>query len=237
MAPKVAIVFYSLYGHIQQLAEAEKEGLKKAGIEADLFQVPETLPKEVLTKMHAPPKSNIPTIDPATLATYDAFLFGIPTRYGNFPAQWKAFWDATGSQWQTGGEHRARVALHARPPRHHLRAAGLRPLVRPAGQHHRGARRLAVGRRILCCRRRIPSTIPPRARARDHPRRGIRPRHRQGELCVTRWLCDNDDDDDSKREGSAKARKGRNDERWSSEPEPADQWENGGRASRGRGEG
>ncbi|KAG4027324.1 hypothetical protein MFRU_031g00720 [Monilinia fructicola] len=103
MAPKVAIVFYSLYGHIQQLAEAEKEGLKKAGIEADLFQVPETLPQEVLTKMHAPPKSNIPTIDPATLATYDAFLFGIPTRYGNFPAQWKAFWDATGSQWQTGG--------------------------------------------------------------------------------------------------------------------------------------
>lgn len=30
-------------------------------------------------------------------------MLGIPTRYGNFPAQWKAFWDATGSQWQTGG--------------------------------------------------------------------------------------------------------------------------------------
>ncbi|KAJ8059361.1 hypothetical protein OCU04_012314 [Sclerotinia nivalis] len=103
MAPKVAIVFYSMYGHIQKLAEAEKEGLKKAGIEADLFQVPETLPQEVLTKMHAPAKSDIPIIDPATLAKYDAFLFGIPTRFGNFPAQWKAFWDATGSQWQTGG--------------------------------------------------------------------------------------------------------------------------------------
>ncbi|EDO00415.1 hypothetical protein SS1G_14285 [Sclerotinia sclerotiorum 1980 UF-70] len=103
MAPKVAIVFYSMYGHIQKLAEAEKEGLKKAGIEADLFQVPETLPQEVLTKMHAPAKPNIPIIDPATLASYDAFLFGIPTRYGNFPAQWKAFWDATGGQWQTGG--------------------------------------------------------------------------------------------------------------------------------------
>jgi NAD(P)H dehydrogenase (quinone) len=38
-------------GHIQKLAEAEKEGLKKAGIEADLFQVPETLPQEVLTKV------------------------------------------------------------------------------------------------------------------------------------------------------------------------------------------
>ena len=53
--------------------------------------------------MHAPPKSNYPTIDPATLETYDAFLLGIPTRYGSFPAQWKAFWDATGKQWATGG--------------------------------------------------------------------------------------------------------------------------------------
>lgn len=27
-----------MYGHIQKLAEAEKEGLKKVGIEADLYQ-------------------------------------------------------------------------------------------------------------------------------------------------------------------------------------------------------
>lgn len=54
--------------------------------------------------MHAPPKpTDIPVMDAATLATYDAFLFGIPTRYGNFPAQWKAFWDTTSGQWATGG--------------------------------------------------------------------------------------------------------------------------------------
>jgi NAD(P)H dehydrogenase (quinone) len=53
--------------------------------------------------MHAPPKSDIPTITPDIMKTYDAFLLGIPTRYGNFPAQWKAFWDATGGLWQTGG--------------------------------------------------------------------------------------------------------------------------------------
>ena len=68
-----------------------------------LYRVPETLPAEVLEKMHAPPKNEIPVIDAATLATYDAFLIGIPTRYGNFPAQWKAFWDSTGQIWQTGG--------------------------------------------------------------------------------------------------------------------------------------
>lgn len=54
--------------------------------------------------MYAPPKDeSVPVIDADTLEKYDAFLFGIPTRYGNFPAQWKAFWDTTGKQWQTGG--------------------------------------------------------------------------------------------------------------------------------------
>jgi len=53
--------------------------------------------------MYAPAKSaSIPIIDAKTLENYDAFLFGIPTRYGNFPAQWKAFWDTTGGQWASG---------------------------------------------------------------------------------------------------------------------------------------
>lgn len=68
------------------------------------LRVPETLPEEVLQKMHAPPKDpNIQTLeDPSVLESYDAFLIGIPTRYGNFPAQFKAFWDRTGGQWQRG---------------------------------------------------------------------------------------------------------------------------------------
>jgi len=105
MAPKVAIVFYSMYGHIQKLAEAEKKGIEKAGGTVDLFQIPETLSEEVLAKMYAPPKNAaIPTLeDPTTLEQYDAFLLGIPTRYGNFPAQWKTFWDKTGKQWASGG--------------------------------------------------------------------------------------------------------------------------------------
>jgi len=103
MAPKIAIVFYSMYGHIKKLAEAEKAGIEAAGGTADLFQVAETLPEEVLTAMHAPAKdASIPIATPSTLEGYDGFLFGIPTRYGNFPAQWKAFWDHSGKQWQAG---------------------------------------------------------------------------------------------------------------------------------------
>lgn len=105
MAPKIAIVYYSMYGHIRQLAEAEKAGIEKAGGTADLYQIPETLSDEVLGKMYAPPKpTDIPVIeDPTVLEQYDGVLMGIPTRYGNFPAQWKTFWDKTGKQWSSGG--------------------------------------------------------------------------------------------------------------------------------------
>ncbi|KAI1821122.1 quinone oxidoreductase [Xylaria intraflava] len=105
MAPKIAIVYYSMYGHIAKLAEAEKAGIEKAGGSVDMFQIPETLSPEVLAKMYAPGQStSVPLLkDPATLEQYDAFLLGIPTRFGNFPAQWKVFWDQTGKQWATGG--------------------------------------------------------------------------------------------------------------------------------------
>lgn len=95
---------YSTWGHVKTLAEAEAKGIKEAGGSCDIYQVPETLPDDVLAKMHAPPKDgNIPVLDdPKTLEQYDGFLLGIPTRYGNMPAQWKTFWDKTGGQWQTG---------------------------------------------------------------------------------------------------------------------------------------
>ncbi|KAF2968101.1 hypothetical protein GQX73_g5494 [Xylaria multiplex] len=107
MAPKIAIVYYSMYGHIAKLAEAEKAGIEKAGGTVDVYQIPETLSSEVLAKMHAPGQSaDIPLLnDPSVLEGYDAFLFGIPTRYGTFPAQWKTFWDKTGKQWASGGFH------------------------------------------------------------------------------------------------------------------------------------
>ena len=63
------------------------------------------MPQEILTKMHAPPKSTEHPVlsDPHTLTQYDGFLLGIPTRYGNFPGQWKAFWDSTVGIWKESG--------------------------------------------------------------------------------------------------------------------------------------
>ncbi len=69
-------------------------------------RIAETLPEEVLGKMHAPgPNKEVPVITADVLKTYDAFLFGIPTRYGNYPAQWKAFIDQLGQLWAGGALH------------------------------------------------------------------------------------------------------------------------------------
>lgn len=99
MAPKIAIVYYSLYGHIRSLALSANKGIQNAGGKADIFQVAETLPPKILEIVKAPPKSEDPIIKPETLLEYDAFLFGIPTRYGNQPSQWRSFWDSTGGLW------------------------------------------------------------------------------------------------------------------------------------------
>uniref|UniRef100_A0A060SWE4 ARAD1A01144p n=1 Tax=Blastobotrys adeninivorans TaxID=409370 RepID=A0A060SWE4_BLAAD len=100
--PKIAIIYYSMYGHIRTLALDIKKGIEGAGGQVDLYQVDETLGDDVLEKMHAGPKSDDPIVTPDDLAKYDAFLFGIPTRFGNFPTQWKAFWDQTGALWASG---------------------------------------------------------------------------------------------------------------------------------------
>uniref|UniRef100_A0A7S3QL93 NAD(P)H dehydrogenase (quinone) n=1 Tax=Dunaliella tertiolecta TaxID=3047 RepID=A0A7S3QL93_DUNTE len=103
MTAKVFIVYYSTYGHVRQLAVAMKQGIDSVeGVEGVLYQCPETLPKEVLEKMHAPPKPSDPVINIEDLPKADGFAFGTPTRFGGPSAQMKAMWDATGSHWSSG---------------------------------------------------------------------------------------------------------------------------------------
>ena len=66
------------------------------------MKVPETLSEAVLAKMGAPQKSKeVPLITAKELIDGDAFLFGIPTRFGLMCSQMKSFFDSTGSLWQT----------------------------------------------------------------------------------------------------------------------------------------
>ena len=85
------------------MAQAVAKGVNSVeGCEAILLQVEETLSPEILAKMHAPAKPDIPTVKISDLPSYDGFLFGTPTRFGMMAAQMKAFWDATGGHWQSG---------------------------------------------------------------------------------------------------------------------------------------
>lgn len=99
----VFVIYYSLYGHVAKLARQVCQGLERAGVNARLFQVAETLPREVLDKMHAPPKdANVPVITPALMKEADGFLFGMSSRFGMMPAQMKAFFDSCGQLWMSG---------------------------------------------------------------------------------------------------------------------------------------
>ena len=104
---KLFIVFYSMYGHIYQMAQAVAEGAKDIeGVQVELRRVPETLPEEVLQKMGAVEAqkafAHIPVATVDELADADAIIFGAPTRFGNAVAQMRQFLDATGGFWAKG---------------------------------------------------------------------------------------------------------------------------------------
>jgi NAD(P)H dehydrogenase (quinone) len=108
MATKVQVIFYSTYGHVYRLAEAVAAGAREvAGTEVEVFQVAETLSEEILQKMGAVEArkafAHVPIADPRKLAEADGIILGSPTRFGSATAQMRAFLDATGSLWGSGG--------------------------------------------------------------------------------------------------------------------------------------
>ena len=103
----VHIVFYSMFGHIYQMAEAVAEGAHEVGeTQVGLFQVEETLPDEILVETGAGEAreqfAHIPIATVDHLEEADAIIFGTPTRFGNMCAQMRAFLDKTGPLWAAG---------------------------------------------------------------------------------------------------------------------------------------
>ncbi len=103
----VLIVYYSMYGHIQRMADAVKEGAGAVkGAEVKICRVQETLPEEVLVKMGAmdayKEQASVPVCNVEDLASADAIIFGTPTRFGNMCGQMRQFLDSTGGLWSSG---------------------------------------------------------------------------------------------------------------------------------------
>lgn len=104
---KIAIIQYSMYGHIYKMAEAVAAGVREVpGCEATIRRVPETLPDDVLAKMGAleaqKGMAHLPVATVEDLAEADAVIFGTPTRFGNMCGQMRQFLDATGGLWMKG---------------------------------------------------------------------------------------------------------------------------------------
>jgi NAD(P)H dehydrogenase (quinone) len=100
---KVLVLYYSSYGHIEQMAIAVAEGARSAGAEVDIRRVPETAPPAVIEAAHFKTDSAHPLIEgPEALTSYDAIVIGAPTRFGRMPSQMASFLDTTGGLWMRG---------------------------------------------------------------------------------------------------------------------------------------
>jgi NAD(P)H dehydrogenase (quinone) len=99
---KVLVLYYSTWGHIEQMANAVAEGAREAGAEAVVKRVPELVPESVAQAAHYKLNQDAPIATVDELPEYDAIIIGTPTRYGNMTAQMKNFLDQTGALWATG---------------------------------------------------------------------------------------------------------------------------------------
>lgn len=100
--PKVLVLYYSSYGHIETLANAVADGARDAGAEVNVKRVSELVPEKVAKDSGFKLDQAAPMADPKELPDYDAIVVGTPTRFGNMSSQMRNFWDQTGAHWMNG---------------------------------------------------------------------------------------------------------------------------------------
>ena len=102
--PKLLVLYYSMYGHVETMTQAVAEGARAVdGVEVTIKRVPELLSDDKLKQVGGKANQVAPVADPKELADYDAIIFGTPTRFGNMAAQMRNFLDQTGGLWVKGG--------------------------------------------------------------------------------------------------------------------------------------
>jgi NAD(P)H dehydrogenase (quinone) len=100
--PKVLVLYYSAYGHIETMAEAVAEGARAAGATVDIKRVPETAPEEVAKAAFFKLDQKAPVAKIDELANYDAIVIGTGTRFGRISSQMASFLDQAGGLWMRG---------------------------------------------------------------------------------------------------------------------------------------
>jgi NAD(P)H dehydrogenase (quinone) len=98
-APRVLVLYYSSYGHIERMAEAGAEGAREAGAEVAVKRVLELVPPDVARRAGYRLEQEAPIATVPELARYEAIIIGTPTRFGIMAAQMKNFLDQAGGLW------------------------------------------------------------------------------------------------------------------------------------------
>ncbi len=99
---KVLVLYYSAYGHVEQMAEAVAEGAREAGAQVDIRRVPELVPEDVARKSGFKLDQAAPVAKVEELAGYDAIIVGTGTRFGRMSSQMASFLDQCGGLWASG---------------------------------------------------------------------------------------------------------------------------------------
>lgn len=99
---KVLVLYYSSYGHIEQMAEAMASGARDAGATVDIKRVPETVPEDIAKGAYFKLDQAAPVATIAELENYDAIIIGTGTRFGRMSSQMAAFLDQAGGLWARG---------------------------------------------------------------------------------------------------------------------------------------
>jgi NAD(P)H dehydrogenase (quinone) len=101
--PKVLVLYYSSYGHIEAMANAQAEGAARVPhTQVSVKRVPEVCPLDVAKASGFKLDQPAPLAVPEELDQYDATIFGTPTRFGNMAGQMRNFLDQTGALWYRG---------------------------------------------------------------------------------------------------------------------------------------
>lgn len=104
---KLAVIYYSSGGTNYKMAQMAEQGAKAAGAEVRVLKVAETAPQVAIDsnpawKAHLEETKDVPEVTLEDLEWADAFIFSVPTRFGNMPGQMKNFLDTTGGLWFHG---------------------------------------------------------------------------------------------------------------------------------------
>ncbi|WP_163271272.1 NAD(P)H:quinone oxidoreductase [Chelativorans alearense] len=99
---KILVLYYSSWGHMEQMARAAAAGAREAGADVTVKRVPELVPEEVAKAAGYKLDQEAPVAEPLEVADYDGIIFGIPTRFGLMSSQMKNFIDQMGPLWMEG---------------------------------------------------------------------------------------------------------------------------------------